>query len=97
MLASFHSTLPMGLLTLKEIPQKLMGVGVKEDHLESDCSEDPTPPPWSLASARFNSSTPTSSSNAESRGVKKRSRVMFENLEPPERPPKRLRFVSPYN
>jgi len=72
-------------------------VDIEEDQLESDRSEDPTPPPWSLTSTRFESSTPTSSSNAESRGVK-RSRVMFADSElPEERPPKRLRFVSPYN
>jgi hypothetical protein len=82
--------------TLKDTPQKLMDVEVEEHHV-SDCSEHPTPPPWSLMRTGLGSSTPTNSSNAESHGVK-RPRVMFADLEPlEERPPKRLRFVSPCN
>ncbi len=80
---------------LKETPQKPMDVDVDEYHLESDRSENPTPPPWTPQTVRFGSYTPSSSSNTESHGVK-RSRVMFADWElPEERPPKRLRFVSP--
>jgi len=82
---------------LKETPQKLMDVDIEDYHLESDGTEEPTPPSWSPATIRFGSYTPSSSSNTDSHGVK-RSRVMFADSElPEERPPKRLRFVSPCN
>ena len=82
---------------LKETPQKPMDLDVDEYHLASDRSENPTPPPWTPPTVRFGSYTPSSSSNTESHGVK-RSRVVFADWElPEERPPKRLRFVSPCN
>ena len=82
---------------LNVTPQKLMDIDVDEYQLTSDLSENPTPPPWTPQTVRFGSYTPSSSSNTESRGVK-RSRVMFADWETPEeRPPKRLRFVSPCN
>ena len=71
-----------------------MDVDVDNYH---DSAEDLTLPSWSPATIRFGSYTPSSSSNTDSYGMK-RSRVMFADSEPPEeRPPKRLRFVSPCN
>ena len=82
---------------LKKTPQKPMDLDLDEYHLASDRSENPTPPPWTPTTVRFGSYTPSRSSNTESHGVK-RSRVMFADWEQPEeRPPKRLRFVSPCN